>query len=83
MKQLELTQNYIDNQTTISIANNHVFHGKTKQSKIKLYFLREVQKEGEVNLLYCRTNDQADVFIKAFSKASFEALRSKLGVCSY
>lgn len=42
MKQLELTQNYIDNQTTISIANNHVFHGKTKQSNIKLYFLREV-----------------------------------------
>ena len=38
MKQLEPTQIYIDNQTTISIANNHVFHGKTKPYKIKLYF---------------------------------------------
>ena len=52
MNQLEPIQIYTDNQIAISIANNHVFYGKTKHYKIKLYFLREVQKEGEVNLLY-------------------------------
>jgi hypothetical protein len=38
-----------------------------------LYFLREVQKEGEVILLYCKTNDQiADILTKAFSKKKFD-----------
>ena len=51
-------------------------------SILKLYFLREAQKEEEVTLLYCRTSDQiVDVLTKALSKASFEDLRSKLGVC--
>jgi hypothetical protein len=86
MGQLEPIQIYVDNQAAISIANNLVSHGKNKHFKIKLYFLREVQKEGEVTLLYCRTNDQIllfrDVLTKARSKASFEELRSKLSVCS-
>ena len=81
MDQLEPTQIYVDNQAAISIANNPVFHGRTKYFKIKLYFLRKVLKE--VILLYCRTNDQiAYVLIKVLSKARFEELRSKLGVCS-
>jgi hypothetical protein len=47
-----------------------------------LYFLREIQKEGEVILFYCITNDQiVDVLTKALSKANFEELKSKLGVC--
>jgi hypothetical protein len=81
MDQLQTTHIYVENQAAISIANNHVFHGRTKHFKIKLYFLREVQKEGEVILLYCKTNDQiADVLTKAFSKNFFEELRSKLSV---
>ena len=35
MNQLELTKIYVDNQTEISIANNHVFHNRTKHFKIK------------------------------------------------
>jgi len=42
MGQLEPTQIYVDNQAAISIANNPVFHDRTKHFKIKLYFLREV-----------------------------------------
>ena len=78
MNQLEPTQIYVDNQAVISIANNPIFHGKTKHFKIKLYFLLEVQKEGEITLLYYRTNDQiADVLTKDLLKASLEELRSK------
>jgi hypothetical protein len=73
MDQFQTTHIYVENQAAISIANNHVFHGRTKHFKIKLYFLREVQKEGEVILLYCKTNDQiADILTKAFSKKIFD-----------
>ena len=83
MKQNEPTQIHVDNQAAISISNNPVFHGRTKHFKIKLYFLREVQKEGEIILHYCRTEDQtADVLTKALSKARFEVLRNKLGLYS-
>ena len=83
MKQEESTQIFVDNQAAISIANDPVFHGKTKHFKIKLFLLREVQREGEVKLLYCKTENQnADILTKALSKAKFEYLRQKLGVCS-
>ena len=55
MKQEMSTQVFLDNQTAISIANDPIFHGKTKHFKIKLYFLRQVQKEGDAQLVYCNT----------------------------
>ena len=83
MEQKESTQILIDNQAAISIANNPVFHGKTKHFKLKLYFLRKVQKEGEIQLVYCKTESQnADILTKQFPKARYEFLRQRLGVCS-
>jgi hypothetical protein len=84
MAQAEPTKVLVDNQAAIAISNNSVFHGKTKHFNIKLYFLREVQKEGEVLLQYCKTEDQlADIFTKTLSKGRFENLREKLGVNSF
>ncbi|RVX14987.1 Retrovirus-related Pol polyprotein from transposon TNT 1-94 [Vitis vinifera] len=84
MKQNEPTQIHVDNQAAIAISNDSVFHGKTKHFKIKLYHLREEQKDGEVKLLYCKTEDQiADVLTKALPKARFETLRGKIGLCNY
>ncbi|WVZ15253.1 hypothetical protein V8G54_012819 [Vigna mungo] len=77
------TNIFVDNQAAISISNNPVFHGKTKHFKIKLFLLREVQKEGQVKLVYCKSEDQvADILTKALPKSRFEFLRQKLGVCS-
>jgi len=62
MEQKESTQILVDNQAAISIAKNHVFHGKTKHFKLKLYFLKEVQREVEIQLIYCKTENQnADI----------------------
>lgn len=84
MAQTDSTKVFVDNQAAIAISNNSVFHGKTKHFNIKLYFLREVQKEGEVLLQHCKTEDQlVDIFTKALSKGRFENLREKLGVNSY
>ena len=60
-----------------------MFHGKTKHFKIKLYFLREVQREGEVQLIYCKIeNKSADILTKALPEVRYEFLRQKFGVCS-
>lgn len=83
LKQDEGTKVSIDNQAAISISHNPVFHGKTKHFNIKLFYLREVQENGDVSLVYCKTEDQAaDMFTKSFPLSRFEFLRKKLGVCS-
>lgn len=83
LKQWTNTEILVDNQAAIAISNNPVFHGKTKHFKIKLYFLREVQKDGEIVLVYCKsTNQLADIFTKPLPASKFEELRMKLGVCS-
>ena len=83
MKQEGCTEVFVDNQAAIAISNNPVFHGKTKHFNIKLFFLREVQKEGSVDLKYCRSDLQlADILTKPLLKSKFEFLREKLGVCS-
>jgi len=38
MNQLEPTEIYVDNQAAISIANNPVFHGRTKHLKSSYIF---------------------------------------------
>ena len=84
MEQKESTEILINNQVAIAIFHYPVFHGKTKHFNIKLFFLREVQKDGDVILLYCKIEDQvADVFTKPLQVSKFEFLRTKLGVCSF
>lgn len=82
LEQKKGTEIFVDNQAAIAISHNPVFHGKTKHFNIKLFFSREVQKNGHVILIYCKTDDQlADVFTKPLSVSRFESLRLKLGVC--
>ena len=83
LEQKESTEILVDNQAAITISHNPVFHGKTKHLNIKLFFLREVQKDGAIVLVYCKTEDQAaDIFTKPLPVSKFEFPRTKLGVCS-
>jgi hypothetical protein len=84
MEEEEATEISVDNQAAIAISHNPVFHGKTKHFNIKLYFLREVQKNGEVKLIYCKSENQlADLFTKPLPVNRFEFLRQRIGVCSF
>jgi hypothetical protein len=68
MEQRKATKINVDNQVTIAISNNPIFHGKTKHFKLKYYFLREVQKNDELQLINCKTEDQlADMLTKPLS----------------
>ncbi|XP_049369398.1 uncharacterized protein LOC125834277 [Solanum verrucosum] len=83
LEQVESTEILVDNQAAIAISKDPVFYGRTKHFNIKFYFLREVQKNGEVVLFYCKAENQvADIFTKSFHVSRFEFLREKLGVCS-
>ena len=80
--QNHMTKIFIDNQAVIAISKDPVCHGKTKNFNIKLYFLREIQQNGEVILVYCKSEDQlADLFTKPLPVSKFELLRQKIGVC--
>ncbi|KAH9805142.1 hypothetical protein KPL71_002337 [Citrus sinensis] len=71
LEQEESIEILVDNQAAIAISQNPVFHGKTKHFNIKLFFLREVQKNRVVSLVYCKTEDQvADVFTKPLPPSS-------------
>ena len=81
LEQKQSTEILVDNQTVIAISNNLVFHGKTKHFNIKLFFVREVQKSGDVTLCYCKFEDQiADVLTKPLPLSKFEDFRKKHGV---
>ena len=83
MEQTRGTQVFNDNQVVISIASNLIFHGKTKHFKIKFYFLREIQHDGEVTLVHFKKKVQnVDILTKDLPRARFEFLRKRLGVCS-
>ncbi|RVW60650.1 Copia protein [Vitis vinifera] len=70
MEQTGSTQVFVDNQAAISIASNPVFHGRTKHFKIKFYFLREIQHDGEVTLVHCKLEVQnVDILTKALPRA--------------
>ncbi|KAA3467634.1 Copia protein [Gossypium australe] len=81
-KEKECTEVFVDNQAAIAISNNLAFQGKTKHFNIKLFFLRYVQKEGSIELKYCKTDLQLDIFTKALPRSIFESLREILGICS-
>ena len=78
------TKVMVDNQVAIAISNNLVFHGKTKHFNIKLFFVRDVQKNGAVRLKYCNAEDQlTHIFTKPLAKSRFEDLRERLGIRTY
>lgn len=83
MEQKCTTEIFVDNQAAIAISHNPLFHWKTKHFNVKLYFLREVQQNGEVTLVYCKSEDQlADFFTKSLPVKKFKLLRQQIGICS-
>ncbi|XP_049392922.1 uncharacterized protein LOC125857337 [Solanum stenotomum] len=51
--------------------------------KIKLYFLREVQKNGDIDSVHCKIYFQTvDILIKALPRARCEFLKKKLGIAA-
>lgn len=71
-----------DNSSTIKLSKNPVLHGRRKHIDVRFHFLRDLTREGAVELVYCGTQDQlADVMTKPLTLDAFQRSRSQLGVC--
>jgi hypothetical protein len=60
-----------------------MLHGRSKHIDVKYYFLRDLNNDGTIKLVYCRSEDQvADIQTKPLKFATFVKLYGLLGVCS-
>ena len=74
---------HCDNKSAVLITKNPMFHGRTKNFKIKFHIVREAQSELEVLLIQCSSEDQlADILTKTLSGNRFEKMRSLIGMMS-
>ena len=69
---------YEDNQSTIKLVDNPVFHKRSKHVDIKYHFIRELVENRTLQIQYVSTKDNiADIFTKPLSFSSFTALRAE------
>nr|GEV54921.1 hypothetical protein [Tanacetum cinerariifolium] len=71
---------YIDNESTICIVKNPVFHSKTKHIEIRYHFIRDAYEKKLIQVLKIHTDDNvADLLTKAFDVSrNFVLLVQKL-----
>lgn len=78
----ECTTIFCDNSSTIKLSKNPVLHGRSKHIDVCFHFLRDLTKEGAVQLVHCGTQEHvAYVLTKPLKLDLFRKLRGLLGVC--
>lgn len=73
---------YSDNQSSIKLASNPLFHNKrTKHIDIKHHFVRECVLQNKIKLEYVSTNDMpADILTKSLCKEKHYKFLSLMGI---
>ncbi|GJT42643.1 putative ribonuclease H-like domain-containing protein [Tanacetum coccineum] len=72
---------YIDNESTICIVKNPVYHSKTKHIAIRHHFIRDAYEKKLIQVLKIHTDDNvADLLTKAFDVSRFQFLVVTIGM---
>ncbi|GJT01188.1 retrovirus-related pol polyprotein from transposon TNT 1-94 [Tanacetum coccineum] len=70
-----------DNESTICIVKNPVFHSKTKHIQIRHHFIRDCYEQRLINVVKVHTDDNvADLLTKGFDLARFNFLVVTIGM---
>ena len=70
---------WCDNQGAQALANNPIYHSRTKHIEIDIHFVRDLVTTNKLEIRYIPTELQpTDIFTMALSEPRLQSLRSKL-----
>ena len=69
----------VDNTSAIKLANNPVFHKRSKHIEIRHHFIRQLVEDNLITFIFVGSADNvADMFTKPLKPHIFKALRKTL-----
>jgi hypothetical protein len=72
---------YCDNISSILLANNPIYHVRTKHIEVHYHFIREKVLAKEIDLIHVSTKDQVvDIFTKALGINTLKKFQKMFGV---
>ncbi len=72
---------YCDNISSILLANNPVYHARTKHIQVQYHFIKEKVLTKEIDLIRVSTKNQvADIFTKALGTDKLKKFRKMLRI---
>lgn len=70
------------NNFTIKLSKNPIMHGSYKHIDVRFHFLRELTKDGTIEMSHCSTEEElVDVLTKLFKLQTFYYIKTRLKVC--
>ena len=76
------TNIYCDNQSSIKLSYNPVFHERSKHFEIDFHFTRQKVEENVIKVEFIPSHEQpADILTKSLGRIKFNNCRSKLHLC--
>jgi len=71
----------VDSKSTLALAKNPVFHGRSKHIRIKYHFIRDCLEDGSIKADHIPTTDQlADILTKSLGRSRFLEMRKRIGL---
>jgi hypothetical protein len=71
---------YCDNISSILLANNQVYHARTKHIEVHYHFIREKILTRQINLIHVSIEDQVVILTEALGIDKLKRFRKMLGV---
>jgi hypothetical protein len=79
MEYLHEVMIFCDNLSSISLAENPIFHARTKHIEVHYHYIREKVIEEEIEMVPTKMDGQiADIFTKGLNKVKFEKFQEAL-----